>query len=280
MHPIEPFLKLSRISKSFVSDDGETTPVIDNVSMDVSVGEFVVFLGPSGCGKTTLMRIVGGLETSNDGEVLLGGEKVTGPDRKKGMVFQAYTSFPWLTVLDNIRFGTRYRNDIGKMEKEAVADHYLQLVSLKEFSNYYVNRISGGMRQRVAIARTLAANPDVLLMDEPFGALDAQTREFLQGQLLEINKRERKTTIFVTHDVDESIVLADRIFIFSARPASVIEIIQVSQHITGERDISVTETQSFFELRNHIRDLMRDQARRTQELAEQEIIHGVEGGRV
>jgi NitT/TauT family transport system ATP-binding protein len=280
MHPIEPFLKLSRISKSFVSDDGETTPVIDNVSMDVSVGEFVVFLGPSGCGKTTLMRIVGGLETSNDGEVFLSGEKVTGPDRKKGMVFQAYTSFPWLTVLDNIRFGTRYRNDIGKMEKEAVADHYLQLVSLKEFSNYYVNRISGGMRQRVAIARTLAANPDVLLMDEPFGALDAQTREFLQGQLLEINKRERKTTIFVTHDVDESIVLADRIFIFSARPASVIEIIQVSQHITGERDISVTETQSFFELRNHIRDLMRDQARRTQELAEQEIIHGVEGERV
>lgn len=280
MHPIEPFLKLSRISKSFVSDDGETTPVIDNVSMDVSVGEFVVFLGPSGCGKTTLMRIVGGLETSNDGEVFLSGEKVTGPDRKKGMVFQAYTSFPWLTVLDNIRFGTRYRNDIGKMEKEAVADHYLQLVSLKEFSNYYVNRISGGMRQRVAIARTLAANPDVLLMDEPFGALDAQTREFLQGQLLEINKRERKTTIFVTHDVDESIVLADRIFIFSARPARVIEIIQVSQHITGERDISVTETQSFFELRNHIRDLMRDQARRTQELAEQEIIHGVEGERV
>ena len=280
MHPIEPFLKLSRISKSFVSDDGETTPVIDNVSMDVLVGEFVVFLGPSGCGKTTLMRIVGGLETSNDGEVLLSGEKVTGPDRRKGMVFQAYTSFPWLTVLDNIRFGTKYRNDIGKTEKEMVADHYLQLVGLKEFSNYYVNRISGGMRQRVAIARTLAANPDVLLMDEPFGALDAQTREFLQGQLLEINKRERKTTIFVTHDVDESIVLADRIFIFSARPASVIEIIQVSQHITSERDISVKETQSFFKLRNHIRDLMRDQARRTQELAEQELIHGVEGGRV
>ena len=280
MDTIEPFLKLSRISKSFVSDDGETTPVIDNVSMDVLVGEFVVFLGPSGCGKTTLMRIVGGLETSNDGEVLLSGEKVTGPDRKKGMVFQAYTSFPWLTVLDNIRFGTKYRNDIGKTEKEMVADHYLQLVGLKEFSNYYVNRISGGMRQRVAIARTLAANPDVLLMDEPFGALDAQTREFLQGQLLEINKRERKTTIFVTHDVDESIVLADRIFIFSARPASVIEIIQVSQHITSERDISVKETQSFFKLRNHIRDLMRDQARRTQELAEQEIIHGVEGGRV
>ena len=280
MHSIEPFLKLSRISKSCVSDNGETTPVIDNVSMDVLVGEFVVFLGPSGCGKTTLMRIVGGLETSNDGEVLLSGEKVTGPDRKKGMVFQAYTSFPWLTVLDNIRFGTKYRNDIGKTEKEMVADHYLQLVGLKEFSNYYVNRISGGMRQRVAIARTLAANPDVLLMDEPFGALDAQTREFLQGQLLEINKRERKTTIFVTHDVDESIVLADRIFIFSARPASVIEIIQVSQHITSERDISVKETQSFFKLRNHIRDLMRDQARRTQELAEQEIIHGVEGGRV
>ena len=130
------------------------------------------------------------------------------------------------------------------------------------------------MRQRVAIARTLAANPDVLLMDEPFGALDAQTREFLQGQLLEINRRERKTTIFVTHDVDESIVLADRIFMFSARPAGVIEIIEVSQHIAGDRDISVKETQSFFELRNHIRDLMRNEANRTRELAEKEIIQG------
>lgn len=274
MEPCEPFLKLSGIKKSFVSDDGELIPVIDGVSMEISAGEFVVFLGPSGCGKTTLMRIVGGLETCESGEVLLAGEKVTGPDRKKGMVFQAYTSFPWLTVQENVRFGTRYRDDIDKKTKEEVADHYLQLVGLKDFSHYYVNRISGGMRQRVAIARTLAANPDVLLMDEPFGALDAQTREFLQGQLLEINRRERKTTIFVTHDVDESIVLADRIFMFSARPAGVIEIIEVSQHIAGDRDISVKETQSFFELRNHIRDLMRNEANRTRELAEKEIIQG------
>ena len=274
MEPCEPFLKLSGIKKSFVSDDGELIPVIDGVSMEIPAGEFVVFLGPSGCGKTTLMRIVGGLETCESGEVLLAGEKVTGPDRKKGMVFQAYTSFPWLTVQENVRFGTRYRDDIDKKTKEEVADHYLQLVGLKDFSHYYVNRISGGMRQRVAIARTLAANPDVLLMDEPFGALDAQTREFLQGQLLEINRRERKTTIFVTHDVDESIVLADRIFMFSARPAGVIEIIEVSQHIAGDRDISVKETQSFFELRNHIRDLMRNEANRTRELAEKEIIQG------
>ena len=274
MEPREPFLKLSGIRKSFVSDDGELIPVIDGVSMEIPAGEFVVFLGPSGCGKTTLMRIVGGLETCESGEVLLAGEKVTGPDRKKGMVFQAYTSFPWLTVQENVRFGTRYRDDIDKKTKEEVADYYLQLVGLKDFSHYYVNRISGGMRQRVAIARTLAANPDVLLMDEPFGALDAQTREFLQGQLLEINRRERKTTIFVTHDVDESIVLADRIFMFSARPAGVIEIIEVSQHIAGDRDISVKETQSFFELRNHIRDLMRNEANRTRELAEKEIIQG------
>ena len=268
----DQFLCLSKIEKSFVSDEGDVTSVIGDVSMEIESGEFVVFLGPSGCGKTTLMRIVGGLETCDSGEVVLAGEKVLGPDRKKGMVFQAYTSFPWLTVFENIRFGTRYRDDIDKKEKEEIALYYLKLVGLEEFSNYFVNRISGGMRQRVAIARTLAANPEVLLMDEPFGALDAQTREFLQGQLLDINKREKKTTIFVTHDVDEAIVLADRIVIFSARPATIIESISVSEILSGDRSIAVKETQPFFELRNQIRDLMRGEAQRTRELTEKEII--------
>jgi len=279
MNQSPPFLRLTSIEKSFLSDEDGTTPVIDNVSMEIDSGEFVVFLGPSGCGKTTLMRIVGGLETCERGEVFLAGEKVEGPDRKKGMVFQAYTSFPWLTVFENVKFGTRYRDDIGEKEKEEIARHYLQLVGLKEFSDFFVNRISGGMRQRVAIARTLAANPDVLLMDEPFGALDAQTREFLQGQLLEINRREKKTTIFVTHDVDEAIVLADRIVIFSARPATIIQSIYVSQFLSGDRTIATKETQPFFELRNKIRDLMREQAQVTRELAEKEMIEMNEGER-
>jgi len=279
MSQAPPFLRLTSIEKSFLSDEDGTTPVIDNVSMEIDSGEFVIFLGPSGCGKTTLMRIVGGLETCDRGEVFLAGEKVAGPDRKKGMVFQAYTSFPWLTVFENVKFGTRYRDDIGEKEKEEIARHYLQLVGLQEFADFFVNRISGGMRQRVAIARTLAANPDVLLMDEPFGALDAQTREFLQGQLLEINRREKKTTIFVTHDVDEAIVLADRIVIFSARPATIIQSIYVSQFLSGDRTIATKETQPFFELRNKIRDLMREQAQVTRELAEKEMIEMNEGER-
>ena len=268
-----PFLRVDGVSKTFAGDARHgDIHVIDNVSMDVAAGEFVVYLGPSGCGKTTLMRIVGGLETASAGTVYLAGETVVGADRKKGMVFQAYTSFPWLTVIENIRFGTRYRDDIGDVEKQAITRHYLDLVGLADFANYYVNRISGGMRQRVAIARTLAAAPDILLMDEPFGALDAQTREFLQDQLLEINREERKTTVFVTHDVDEAVYLADRIFMFSARPATIIEEIRVADHITGERTIATKESEAFFHLRNHVRDLMRDQARRTEAMAQQEII--------
>ena len=258
-----PFLKVSGITKVFDGDGHSHAPiqVISNVSMDLEAGEFAVYLGPSGCGKTTLMRIVGGLETASDGAVYLADQKVTGPDRRKGMVFQAYTSFPWLTVLENIKFGTKYRNDIGASEKDAVARHYLELVGLGDFADFYVNRISGGMRQRVAIARTLAAGPDVLLMDEPFGALDAQTREFLQYQLLEINRIEKKTVIFVTHDVEEAVFLADRIFVFSARPATIIEAIRVGDHVPGARDIAFKESEPFFHLRNRVRDLMRGETR-------------------
>ena len=169
------------------------------------------------------MRIVGGLETATRGRVLIDGQPVTGPDRQKGMVFQSYSSFPWLNVIDNIRFGLKFRDDHRRgRRRSGWRGHYLELVGLKGFENYYVNRISGGMRQRVAIARTLAAGPDVLLMDEPFGALDAQNRDFLQAQLDVIQRSEQKTIIFVTHDVEEAVFLADRIFIFSARPARIL----------------------------------------------------------
>ena len=240
------------------------TLVIDRVSMTIEEGEFVVFLGPSGCGKTTLMRIVGGLETLSAGSVRLEGEEVTGPDRKKGMVFQSYTSFPWFTVLDNIRFGLRYRSDVTAKEKDAIARRYLSMVGLESFAGYYTNRISGGMRQRVAIARTLAAGPDILLMDEPFGALDAQNREFLQEQLLDIRKKENKTVVFVTHDVEEAIFLADRIFVFSARPATIIEEIRVADHLPGERTLAAKSTEDFFHLRVRVLALTREQARRSE----------------
>jgi len=262
------FLTIDRVSKTFYSpDDGHATQVIDNVSLDIEEGEIVVFLGPSGCGKTTLMRIVGGLETQSSGEVILEGEAVTGPNRQKGMVFQSYSSFPWLTVLDNIRFGLKYRDDVGAKEKTKIARHYLDLVGLTDFADFYTSRISGGMKQRVAIARTLAAAPDILLMDEPFGALDAQTREFLQFQLLEINREERKTTIFVTHDVEEAVLLASRIIVFSARPAKIIEEIPVAEVIPeAERTIETKESEAFFKLRNRILNLTREEARRTEEI--------------
>jgi NitT/TauT family transport system ATP-binding protein len=262
-----PFLRVAGVTKTFDAEGAAHAPirVIDNVSMNLAAGEFAVYLGPSGCGKTTLMRIVGGLETATGGEIYLAGKKVVGPDRKKGMVFQAYTSFPWLTVLENIRFGTKYRKDINAGEKDEITRYYLDLVGLTDFADFYVNRISGGMRQRVAIARTLAAGPDILLMDEPFGALDAQTREFLQYQLLEINRVERKSVIFVTHDVEEAVFLADRIFMFSARPATIIEEIRVADHIPGERTMTTKETEAFFHLRNHVRDVMREQSVRVEE---------------
>jgi NitT/TauT family transport system ATP-binding protein len=258
-----PLLSIEGVSKTFLSrESGRATRVIDQVTLTIGEGELVAFLGPSGCGKTTLMRMVSGLETPSAGRILLEGEEVRGPSRQKGMVFQSYSSFPWLTVLGNVRFGLKYRDDVPAAAKDGIARHYLALVGLTGFADFYVNRISGGMRQRVAIARTLAADPDILLMDEPFGALDAQTREALQVQLLEIRRRERKTVIFVTHDVDEAVFLADRIVVFSSRPARIIEEIDVSAELPSERTLEVHDSEAFFRLRRHALGLIRIEAQR------------------
>ncbi|AZO00916.1 ABC transporter ATP-binding protein [Mesorhizobium sp. M9A.F.Ca.ET.002.03.1.2] len=233
--------------------------VVRKTDLGLDRNSLVVFLGPSGCGKTTLMRMVGGLDEPSSGSILLGGEEIVGPDRRRGMVFQSYSSFPWLTVEKNIAFGMRYRKDLGAAEKVERMRHYLELFGLADFAGSYPNRISGGMRQRVAIARTLAAGSDVLLMDEPFGALDALTRERLQVELRQIQIREEKTIIFVTHDVEEAVFLADRIILFSRRPATVVADIDVAAELGPQRPLEIRETQKFFELRNKVLHLIRNE---------------------
>ena len=204
--------------------------------------------------------MAGGLDTPTSGTIRLDGEAVAGPDRRRGMVFQSYSSFPWLTVEGNIAFGMRYRNDLSAAQQAERVNHYLKLIGLEDFAKSFPNRISGGMRQRVAIARSLAAGSDVLLMDEPFGALDALTRERLQVELRQIQAEERKTIIFVTHDVEEAVFLADRIILFSARPARVLRDINVATVLGASRTLAARESQEFFKLRNEILHLIRNEA--------------------
>ena len=262
--PLGGRIAFRALTKSFEHGHGPTIPVVEPLDLDIAAGEFVVFVGPSGCGKTTVMRMVGGLETPTTGEVLLDGAPVLGPSRAKGMVFQSYSSFPWLTVLGNIRFGMKYRR-LAAAERERIARHYLELVGLTPFADYYTNKISGGMRQRVAIARTLAADPLVLLMDEPFGALDALTRERLQLQLRALRQVERKTVIFVTHDVDEAVFLADRIIVFSTRPARVLEDIDVARVLPAERSLELMEQAEFRGIRQQVLSLIRREEIRCEE---------------
>jgi NitT/TauT family transport system ATP-binding protein len=248
---------------SFLVFDGVTKkfgdlPVVETpFHLTIPLNQFVVFLGPSGCGKTTLMRMVGGLDKPTGGRILLEGQRVGRPDRQRGMVFQSYSSFPWLTVRENVLFGMKYRLDLTPERKKERCEHYLGLVGLTEFADSYPNQVSGGMRQRVAIARTLASGSEVLLMDEPFGALDAQRREQLQIELRRIQKEEARTVIFVTHDVEEAVFLADRIILFSQRPATIVRDIDVTAVIGSARDAELRESPTFLDLRSDVLRLLR-----------------------
>ncbi|WNY27351.1 ABC transporter ATP-binding protein [Methanolapillus ohkumae] len=218
-------LQIENLEKKFLKkgkgkEEDSFVLAIRDIDLNVKDGEFVTILGPSGCGKTTLLRIIAGLETYSDGEIILNGEKITGPSPKRGMVFQEYSLFPWKTVLENVMFGPLMQG-AAKEEAKGKALPYIELVGLSDFANSYPYELSGGMKQRVAIARALANDPDIILMDEPFGALDAQTRNNLQKELLRIWQEEKKTILFVTHSVDEAVFLSDRIIILSGRPGTV-----------------------------------------------------------
>ena len=212
---------IRNLTKVFEGDHG-TVVALDNVSTSVREGEFLCLLGPSGCGKTTLLRIVAGLTAPTEGEVLIGGQAVRGPGPDRAVVFQTYALFPWKTVRENIEFGLHARG-VKEPERLNVSTKLIEVMGLGGFENAYPHALSGGMQQRVAIARALAVDPEVLLMDEPFGALDAQTRFAMQRELLRIWEIYRKTVLFVTHSIDEALYLGDRVLIISPRPGRVIE---------------------------------------------------------
>ncbi len=213
-------LSIRGVSRTFTSARGKATQALLPVDFEVRENDFVTILGPSGCGKSTLLRIVAGLDFPTTGQVVLDGQPVKGPGADRGMVFQSYTLFPWLTIEQNIRFGLRERG-MGAADQKDRSDYFISKVGLRGFEQHFPKQLSGGMQQRTAIARALANDPKMLLMDEPFGALDNQTRVLMQELLLGIWEAERKTVVFVTHDIDEAIFMANRVAVFSARPGRI-----------------------------------------------------------
>jgi len=218
-------IKAEGLCKIFYSEQNEKNTVFKNLNLEIYDEEFVSFIGPSGCGKTTLLNIIAGLETCTEGKILINNQLITKPGADRGMVFQENAIFPWRKVIKNIEYGLEMRQ-INKQNRRSIAKEYLKLVGLEGFADYYPKELSGGMSKRVAIAMVFANNPDTLLMDEPFGSLDYVTKVELQKELLKIWQKERKTTLFVTHDLEEALFLSDRIFVFD-KNSNVVEVVEV-----------------------------------------------------
>ena len=250
-----PRLQVDKVSLRYPKPGGGVFTALDQVSFEVPDQQFAVLVGPSGCGKSSLLYLTAGLNEPTEGEIHVGGQQVQGPGADRGMVFQSYTLFPWLTVRQNVEFGLKRRGMAAARRKEIV-DYYVNEVGLAGFADNYAKQLSGGMMQRVAIARALANDPQILLMDEPFGALDSQTRLQMQQLLLRVWGNSKKTVLFVTHDIDEAILLGDRVYVMGARPGRIKQILDVP--IERPRTLDMVMEHSFIDMKRKIFGLLHD----------------------
>ncbi|CAI8766378.1 Uncharacterized ABC transporter ATP-binding protein MJ0412 [Pseudomonas sp. IT-P74] len=250
-----PRLKVDKVSLRYRKPDGGTFTALEQVSFEVPDQQFAVLVGPSGCGKSSLLYLTAGLAEPTSGEIYVGGQQVEGPGADRGMVFQSYTLFPWLTVRQNVEFGLK-RRGMPAAQRKDIVDYYVNEVGLSGFADNYAKQLSGGMMQRVAIARALANDPQILLMDEPFGALDSQTRLQMQQLLLRVWGNSKKTVLFVTHDIDEAILLGDRVYVMGARPGRIKQILDVP--IERPRNLDMVMERSFIEMKREIFGLLHD----------------------
>ena len=255
--PLEAHVASSKIRAEHIDKVYKTgkksVAAIEDVSIDIQDNDFVCIVGPSGCGKSTLLRMLAGLDFPSAGDIIVNDRKVTGPGPDRGMVFQTYTLFPWMNVEDNIKFGLKIKK-LPKAEQQEIADRYLKIIGLEKFAKSYSKELSGGMKQRVAIARALANQPEVLLMDEPFGALDPHTKSVMQLLMREIWVKEHPTVVFITHDIDEAVFLADKIYVMSARPGKMIK--RVNVYLPHKRTLDLKDSPEFIKIRKGINDLL------------------------
>ena len=264
-------LRVHEVSVAFRARRGGEIVAIDRLSLDVADREIISIVGPSGCGKSTLLRLIAGLVRPTSGEIWLDGHQVADPGADRGMVFQSYTLFPWLTVQGNVEFGPRLRG-VPEVERRGIAARFIQMVGLVGFEHAYPKELSGGMMQRVAIARALANDPEVLLMDEPFGALDAQTRAFMGELLLDIWQASPKTILFVTHDIEEALFLGDRVYVMTSRPGRFRAEVRLT--LPRPRTLEVTTSEEFVNAKRRVLAMIREETARTMGAAA-----GADGGR-
>jgi len=258
-----PLLEVSNLDKTFTADS-RTVTAIDRLSLVIEEHEFVSIVGPSGCGKSTFLHIIGGFEPASGGEMRLNGRPIGPPGPDRGMMFQDLSLFPWLTAIENVAWPLEMKR-LPKRERLAKAAEYLDLVHLARFADLYIGQLSGGMRQRVALARLFALDPEILLMDEPFGALDSQTRELLQEELQSIWRHARKTALFVTHDIDEAIYLGTRVIVFTARPGRIKADIRIPN---VDRTDDYRKSEEYLRLRAEVWDLLREEVLKARALEE------------